>query len=31
VLIGSEKNLDLMAGIPLEAEQIEALMRAARG
>jgi len=31
VLIGSEKNLDLMAGIPLEVEQIEALMRAARG
>ena len=31
VVIGPEKNLDLTAAIPLEAEQIEALMHAARG
>lgn len=31
VVIGPEKNFDLMAGIPLEADEIEALMQAARG
>ena len=27
-LIGKDKNIDLMANIPIEAEEIEALMQA---
>lgn len=31
VLIGKDKNIDLMANIPIEAEEIEALMQQRRG